>query len=72
VASGILIVGLFFAPLAGAMAYLVTYEEYRHHGFDARSLVWRSLQAGVAACLFFACGAIALSVILPRVFGISG
>ena len=41
-----LVVGLVFGALGGAMAFLITYEEYSHHHFDRRRLVRESLQAG--------------------------
>jgi ABC-type spermidine/putrescine transport system permease subunit I len=48
-----LMIGLIFSPLAAAMAYLITYEEYRHHGFGQRELIARSLQmAGFTLVVF--------------------
>lgn len=66
--SGIVLIGLLFSPLAGAMAFLVTYEEYQHHGFGQLQLVWRSFQAAAVTALFFAVLGLALGVILPRLF----
>ena len=48
-----LVVGLTLSPLAGLMAFLITYEEYRHH-FPARGPALRaSVEAGAFAFLVF-------------------
>ena len=52
-----LVFGLVFGPLAGAMAFLITYEEYSHHHLPRRQLLEASLQAagvGFAAILVLA------------------
>lgn len=41
--------GLLFSPLAGAMAFLITYAEYSRHGLEQRRLLTMSLEAAVAA-----------------------
>jgi len=38
-------IGLVFAPLAGAMAFLITYEEYSHHGLTKSRILRFSLEA---------------------------
>ncbi len=48
----LLILVLIFAPVAGLMAFLITYEEYSHHLPDKRAVLRVSLEAGVAAALF--------------------
>jgi cation transporter-like permease len=63
---GVILIGLVLSPIAGAMAYLITYEEYQHHGFGQRQLVLHSLQAAVVAAYFFVLAAVVLSVLLPR------
>jgi hypothetical protein len=42
-----LALGLIFGPLAGAMAFLITYEEYQHHVLDRRRAFRASLHVGV-------------------------
>jgi uncharacterized membrane-anchored protein len=65
----IILVGLIFCPVAGAMAYLVTYEEYQHHGLGQRQIVMHALQAAVEAALFFALAAVVIGVLAPGLFG---
>ena len=46
--------GLTLAPLAGLMAFLITYEEYRHHyPGDRRPALRAGLQAGGVTFLVF-------------------
>ncbi len=42
----VLMVGLLFSPLAGLAGFLITYEEYSHHGLGRRRTVLMSLEAG--------------------------
>lgn len=39
------ILGLLFAPLAGLAGFLITYEEYSHHGLGRRRTILISLEA---------------------------
>lgn len=48
-----LTLGLIFSPLAGLMAFLITYEEYQHHFSDRRRVMRASLEAGAFTCLVF-------------------
>ena len=48
-----LIIGAIFGPIAGAMAYLTTYEEYSHHHLARRDLIGRSLTTGLVTLVFF-------------------
>ncbi len=49
-----LILGLLFSPIAAAMAFLITYGEFRHHFPDKRRAVRAGLgTAGVAFLIFF-------------------
>jgi hypothetical protein len=64
-----LVLCVIFAPIAAAMAYLITYEEYRHH-FPERG---RAVREGMVAALlalvvFLALGALA-GVLMPRLTG---
>jgi hypothetical protein len=45
--------GLIFGPLAGLMAFLIAYEEYRHHFLDRRRAIRASLEVGVTTLLVF-------------------
>jgi hypothetical protein len=47
--------GLVFGPLAGIMAFLITYEEYSHHHFPGKKAMMLSAQAGVVAFLAIFC-----------------
>lgn len=57
-----LLMGLIFSPIAAAMAFLITYEEYRHHGFGPGELRRRSLQAAGVTLLFFLLVALAAGI----------
>ena len=48
-----LLLGLILGPLAGLMAFAITYEEYQHHFPNRRRVMWASLEAGVTAFLVF-------------------
>ncbi|MGQ9677370.1 MAG: hypothetical protein ACUVX1_17030 [Chloroflexota bacterium] len=43
-----IVFGVVFGPLAGIMAFLITYEEYSHHHLPRRELLKASLQAACA------------------------
>lgn len=43
------LLGLFFSPFVGAMAFLITYGEYARHQFEKRRLIVMSLQAAVVS-----------------------
>ncbi len=49
----ILVVGL-FSPVAGAMAYLITFEEYRHHFPDVRRARAEAMRSALLAFGLFA------------------
>jgi hypothetical protein len=62
--QAMLIIGLVCAPIAGLMAFLITYEEYSHHFPDRRAVLRMSAEAGITAALFLgALWAVALYVI---------
>ncbi len=63
------LIGLLFCPLAGAMAFLITYEEYSHHHLERRVVVGRSLGAALVTTLFFGALSLALAVLLPHLLG---
>ncbi len=48
-----LIIAAIFGPIAGVMAYLITYEEYSHHFLDRREVIGRSLTTALVTVAFF-------------------
>lgn len=48
-----ILIGAIFSPLAGAMAFLITYEEYKHHYIDKKEPIRASLRASAFAFLVF-------------------
>ncbi len=55
-----------FCPIAGVMAYLITYEEYRRHFPDAARARREALLAGLMALGLFAVIGVAAALLLPR------
>ncbi|MGZ5425559.1 MAG: hypothetical protein ACXW2O_11355 [Candidatus Aminicenantales bacterium] len=47
------LIALIFAPLAGVMAYIITYSEYSKHLVDKRRVRKRAMEAGLVTFLFF-------------------
>lgn len=45
--------GVVTGVVAGAMAYLITYDEYRKHFLDGRAAIRQSLQTALMAAAFF-------------------
>lgn len=64
--GAIAVIGLVFSPIAGAMAFAITYEEYRRHHLRQRDLVLRSLEAALVATAFFALLTLGLGVLVPH------
>lgn len=62
-------VGLLFAPIAGAMAFVITYEEYRHHHRDRRAAIVQSVEMALVTTVFFVLLALVVGAILPGVLG---
>lgn len=62
-------VGLLFAPIAGAMAFVITYEEYRHHHPDRRAAIVQSVEMALVTTVFFVLLALVVGAILPDVLG---
>lgn len=61
-----LVLALLASPIAAAMAFLITYQEYQHHGFERRDLLRRSLRAAGVTFAFFALGALVVAWLLVR------
>ena len=51
--SLLMAIGAIFSPLAAVMAFLITYEEYSHHGLGHQQVLRRSLAAATATLVFF-------------------
>ena len=64
-----LALGLVFGPLAGLMAFLITYEEDQHHFPDRRRAFRASLQVGITTFLTLlvmsAIGGILMMKVIP-------
>jgi hypothetical protein len=52
-AIGIFLIALVFAPLAGAVAFIITYQEYAKHLVDKKRVLRVALRMALATALFF-------------------
>lgn len=62
----ILFLWVLFSLIAAAMAYLITYEEYRRHFPDRRRAISESVQTAAVTLLFFLIVGAVLSPFLAR------
>ena len=46
-------IGLIFSPLAAACAFIITYEEYKHHLIDKKQVFKHSFQMAVFTFMIF-------------------
>ncbi len=54
--------------LAAVMAFVISFEEYRHHFLDTR-MVWKTaIHAGVFTWIVFLVLGLLLSILLPLMF----
>lgn len=60
-----LLLGIGLGILAAAMAYLITYEEYRHH-FQGRRVHVESLKSAIVTLIFFVILAVAIGFALGK------
>jgi len=49
----ILLVGIVFAPLAAAMAFIITYGEYTHHYSDKKMPLKLAIEAAILSFIVF-------------------
>jgi hypothetical protein len=56
--------GVIFGGVAGLSAFLVTYEEYQHHGLARHRTFMESLRSGAVAFAFFLSAALAVGLFL--------
>lgn len=64
-----LAIGLVFAPIAAAMAFVITYEEWSHHQLPRTEVLKRSGEMAGATLLFFLLVCLVIGVTLPLVVG---
>ena len=51
--SVVVFIALLFSPLAGALAFVITYMEYAKHFVDRKRVLRRAFMAALVAFLFF-------------------
>jgi hypothetical protein len=61
-----LLIGLFFSPLAGLCAFLITYHEYQRHYADKRQPLRIALEAALFTFVFFVIASIVIGFVLSR------
>jgi ferric iron reductase protein FhuF len=65
---GYLVMGFIFAFLAAIFAYMISYEEYRHHYPVGNQAARMSLWAAFYAFLIFAIITILIILVMPAIF----
>jgi len=60
---------LVFSPLAAAMAFLISYSEYRHHYPDSRRPRQLAARTAAATMLFFLALSLAVGLALRGIIG---
>jgi tetrahydromethanopterin S-methyltransferase subunit C len=48
-----ILIGLIFSPIAAAMAFLITYEEYSHHYTDKKKSLKVAFEAAIFTLIIF-------------------
>jgi hypothetical protein len=61
----ILSITAIFSPLAAVMAFLITYEEYKHHFPEKVKVGKKALETAVFTLAFFIVLGLLLAIILP-------
>jgi hypothetical protein len=62
----LLFLWVLFSLIAAAMAYLITYDEYRHHFPERRRAVSEAIRTAAVTLLFFLTVGVVLSPLLLR------
>lgn len=62
----LLFLWVLFSLIAAAMAYLITYDEYRHHFHERRRVVSEAVRTATVTLLFFLTVGAVLSPFLLR------
>lgn len=65
--SLVLLIGLVFSPIAGLMAFLITYHEYRRHYADKQQPLKIALEAALFTFAFFMIVSVIVGIALNSV-----
>jgi hypothetical protein len=57
-----------FSPLAAVSAFLIFYQEYKHHYIDKKGIFKKSFMSSMFVLVFFLAIGIFLAIILPLCF----
>lgn len=60
-------IGMAFSPIAAAMAFLITYEEYRRHSLEKGWALKAALQTAVLTLVFFVGLAVGIGLFVGKV-----
>ena len=63
-----LLIGLILSPIAGIMAFLITYHEYQRHYTDKQQPLRIALEAALFTFAFFMIVSAVIGLILNRVY----
>jgi len=63
-----LLIGLFFSPLAGLCAFLITYHEYQRHYTDKHQPLRIALEAALFTFAFFMIVSVVIGLTLNRIY----
>lgn len=64
--AALFFISVIFSILAAIMAYLITYQEYRHHFPDKRDIKKAALRTGGFTFLLFLFLGMLLAILLPE------
>jgi len=64
----VLLIGLFFSPIAGLMAFLITYHEYQRHYADKQQPLRIALEAAFFTFVFFMIVSAVMGLFLTRIY----
>jgi len=65
--SLVLLIGLVFSPIAGLMAFLITYKEYEHHYPGKKEPLRLALEAAIFTFAFFMIVSVIVGIALNSV-----
>jgi len=64
----VLLIGLVFSPIAGLMAFLITYHEYQRHYADKQQPLRIALEAALFTFAFFMIVSAVMGLFLTRIY----
>ena len=64
--AALFFISVIFSTMAAVMAYLITYQEYRHHFPDKRDIKKAALRTGGFTFLLFLFLGMLLAILLPE------